>query len=352
MVALVAEPSQTTFAQEICTMSNNTLNRRRWLTLASAFLMSATAMHSTAHADEANWPAKPIRIVVGYAAGGATDVLVRILATQLGQQLGQPVIVDNRAGANSNLGAELVARSAPDGYTLYVMTNANASNMTLYARSGYDVIKDFAPIGMYARIANVLAVNPKALPVNTVAEYVKFANTTKDGVTFASSGSGSSIHLSGELFKMYAKVPMMHVPYKGSAPAVQDLLAGQVQSMFDNVPSVSPHLKAGTLRPLAVTTAERIPQLPDVPTFKESGYPGMVVSAWFSLAAPADTPATVIDRLNAELTKAVATPEVRQRFNELGATPVTNTPQEQKAFIAEEVTRWAQVIKESGARVE
>lgn len=333
-------------------MQHHPLNRRHWLARTGALLASASAMlAATAHAEEPQWPGKPIRLVVGYAAGGATDVLARLVASKLGQQLGQSVVVDNRAGANSNVGAEQVVRAAPDGYTLYVLTNANATNMTLYAKPGYDVTKDFAPIGIYARIPNVLVVNPK-VPVHTVAEYVKFANDSRDGVTFASSGSGSSIHLSGEMFKMYAKANMIHVPYKGSAPAVNDLLGGQVQSMFDNLPSVAPHIKAGSLRPLAVTTAERIPQLPDVPTFKESGYPGLVVSAWFSLAAPAGTPAAVIGKLNTELAKTMALPEVRQRFSELGATPETNTPAQQKAFIAEEVKRWQQVIQQSGARVE
>lgn len=328
-------------------MTHRTTNRRHWMGRAAAMLCMAATLGS-AHAQEANWPTKPIRIVVGYAAGGATDVLARIMANKLGEQLGQTVIIDNRAGANSNVGAENVARAAPDGYTFFVLTNANTANMALYAKPGYDVVKDFAPVGLYARIPNVLVVNPK-VPVHSVADYVKFANESKDGITFASSGSGSSVHLTGEMFKLYSKANMMHVPYKGSAPAVNDLLGGQVQSMFDNLPSVLPHIKADKLRPLAVTTDERLPQLPDVPTFKESGYPNIVVSAWFSLAAPAGTPAAIVDKLNAALAKAIAQPDVQQRFADLGATPATGTPAELQAFIAEEVKRWARVIKESGA---
>ncbi|MEG0973856.1 MAG: tripartite tricarboxylate transporter substrate binding protein [Comamonas sp.] len=332
-------------------MPTFTGSRRKFTCYTAAAVVCLVGAQGIAVAQEPNWPTKPIRLVVGYAAGGATDVLARILAVKLGQLLGQPVVVDNRAGANSNVGAELVARSAPDGYTLYVLTNANTANATLYAKPGYDVTKDLIPIGMYARIPNVLVVNPR-VPVHNVAEYVKFANDSKDGITFASSGSGSSVHLTGEMFKMYSKANMMHVPYKGSAPAVNDLLGGQVQSMFDNLPSVSPHIKAGNLRPLAVTSEERVPQLPDVPTFKESGYPGIVVSAWFSLAAPAGTPASTINRLNSELAKTMEMQDIRQRFTELGATPTTNTPAQQKSFTAEEVKRWAEVIRQSGAKAD
>ena len=325
--------------------------RRKFTICTMATLACLFTAQGTVLAQETNWPTKPIRLVVGYAAGGATDVLARIIATKLSQQLGQSVVVDNRAGANSNVGAELVARSAPDGYTLFVLSNANTANATLYAKPGYDITKDLSPIGMYARIPNVLVVNPK-VPVHTVAEYVKFANDSKDGITFASSGSGSSVHLTGEMFKMYSKANMMHVPYKGSAPAVNDLLGGQVQSMFDNLPSVSPHIKAGSLRPIAVTSEERLSQLPNVPTFKESGYPGIVVSAWFALAAPTGTPAQIITKLNSELAKTMAMADIQQRFIELGATPTTNTPDEQKAFTVSEVRRWAEVIEKSGAKVE
>ena len=198
-------------------------------------------------AQPAAWPARPVRLVVGYAAGGATDVIARLVAARMGEQLGQSVVVDNRTGANSNVGAEAVARAPADGYTLYVYTIANTINATLYPKLGYDPVKDFEPIGMIAKIPNILVVNPK-LPIKNLADYVRYAKESKDGITFASSGSGSSIHLSGEMFKMQSKLKMLHVPYRGSAPAVTDLLGGQVDSMFDNTPSALPHVQAGKAR--------------------------------------------------------------------------------------------------------
>ena len=267
----------------------------------------------------AAWPQKRLTLVVGYAAGGATDVIARLVATKLGEQLGQPVVVDNRPGANSNLGAQIVAKAAPDGYTLYVYTIANTINASLYAKLGYDPVKDFEPIGLIAKIPNILVVNNN-VPIKSVADYIRFAKESKDGITFASSGSGSSIHLSGEMFKMQTKLNMLHIPYKGSAPAVTDLLGGQVQSMFDNAPSALPHVKAGKLRPIAITSAQRSPLLPDVPTVAESGFPGFDVQSWFSLAAPAGTPQPIIAQLNAALNKALATPDVRQRLQDMATT--------------------------------
>ncbi len=267
----------------------------------------------------AAWPQKPVTLVVGYAAGGATDVIARLVATKLGEQLGQPVVVDNRPGANSNLGAQIVAKAAPDGYTLYVYTIANTINASLYAKLGYDPVKDFEPIGLIAKIPNILVVNNN-VPIKSVADYIRFAKESKDGITFASSGSGSSIHLSGEMFKMQTKLNMLHMTYKGSAPAVTDLLGGRVQSMFDNAPSALPHVKAGKLRPIAITSAQRSPLLPDVPTVAESGFPGFDVQSWFSLAAPAGTPQPIIAQLNAALNKALATPDVRQRLQDMATT--------------------------------
>ncbi len=297
------------------------------------------------------WPTRPVRLVVGYAAGGATDVIARIVAVKLGERLGQPVVVDNRAGANSNVGAEVVAKSPADGYTLYVFTIANTINASLYGRLGYDPQKDFEPIGLIAKIPNILVVNNQ-LPVKSVADYIRFARESKDGITFASSGSGSSIHLSGEMFKMQTKLNMLHVPYKGSAPAVTDLLGGQVQSMFDNTPSALPHVQGGRLRAIAITSAQRSPLLPDVPTVAESGFPGFDVQSWFGLAAPAGTPRAVIDRVNAELVKVLNAPDVRQRFQDLAATPEPGTPEQMRTFTAAEIQRWREVVKASGAKAE
>ncbi|EHP39660.1 hypothetical protein OR16_30119 [Cupriavidus basilensis OR16] len=326
--------------------------RRRLLAFAAALACSlALPLNAQPAAQPAAWPTKPIKLVVGYSAGGATDVIARIVALKLGEQLGQPMVVDNRAGANSNVGAEVVAKSAPDGYTLYVYTIANTINASLYDKLGYDPQKDFEPIGLIARIPNILVVNPK-LPVKTLADYIRFAKESRDGITFASSGSGSSIHLSGEMFKMQARLNMLHIPYRGSAPAVTDLLGGQVQSMFDNTPSALPHVKAGRLRAIAITSAQRSPLLPDVPTVAESGFPGFDVQSWFSLAAPAGTPRPVIERLNSALNKVLAAPDVRQRLQDLAATPEPGTPEQLRRLIAAETKRWHDVVKQSGAKAE
>ena len=332
--------------------------RRRIAGLGAALCAIACAA-ATLHAPAAlaetpsssAWPTRPIRLVVGYAAGGATDVIARIVAVKLGERLGQPMMVDNRAGANSNVGAEVVAKSPPDGYTLYVFTIANTINASLYGRLGYDPQKDFEPIGLIAKIPNILVVNNQ-LPIKSVADYIRFARESKDGITFASSGSGSSIHLSGEMFKMQTKLNMLHVPYKGSAPAMTDLLGGQVQSMFDNTPSALPHVQAGRLRAIAITSAQRSPLLPDVPTVAESGFPGFDVQSWFGLAAPAGTPKPVIERVNAELVKVLNMPDVRQRLQDLAATPEPGTPAQMRSFATAEIQRWREVVKASGAKAE
>ncbi|GAA6119199.1 tripartite tricarboxylate transporter substrate binding protein [Acidovorax sp. FG27] len=327
--------------------------RRHWLALAAGLgLGLAVALPAQAQGPQADgWPARPVKLVVGYAAGGATDVIARLVAVKMGERLGQPVVVDNRAGANSNVGAEVVAKSPPDGYTLYVFTIANTINASLYGKLGYDPQKDFEPIGLIAKIPNILVVNNN-LPVRSVADYVRFAKESKDGITFASSGSGSSIHLSGEMFKMQTQLNMLHVPYKGSAPAVTDLLGGQVQSMFDNTPSALPHVQAGRLRAIAITSAQRSPLLPDVPTVAESGFPGFDVQSWFGLAAPAGTPRPVIGRLNTALNQVLAAPDMRQRLQEMAATPVPGTPEQMRSFSAGEVQRWREVVKASGAKAE
>ncbi|MDO9133199.1 tripartite tricarboxylate transporter substrate binding protein [Hydrogenophaga sp.] len=323
-------------------------SRRNLLSLA-AVLACSTVL--PLHAQTAAWPNKPIRLVVGYAAGGATDVIARIVGVKLGEQLGQSIVIDNRAGANSNIGAEMVARSPADGYTLFVFTIANTINASLYDKLSYDPLTDFEPIGLIAKIPNILVVNEK-LPIKSVADYVQFAKDSPNGITFASSGSGSSIHLSGEMFKMTSKLNMLHVPYRGSAPAINDLLGGQVQSMFDNTPSALPHVKGGKLRAIAITSAQRSNLLPDVPTLAESGFPGFDVQSWFGLSAPAGTPRAVVDRLNAELGKVLASPDVRERLVNLAATPSHGTPEQFRSFTAAEVKRWQEVVKLSGAKAE
>lgn len=330
-------------------MKTSRFSLRRGLLAAAA--CAALAPLAGQAQPAAAWPVKPVKLVVGYAAGGATDVIGRLLAVKLGEQLGQPFLVDNRAGANSNVGADLVAHSPPDGSTLYLFTIANTINATLYDKLNFDAQKDFEPVGLIARVPNILVVNPR-LPIRTVAEYLRFAAESPNGITFASSGSGSSIHLSGEMFKMVARANMLHVPYRGSAPAVTDLLGGQVQSMFDNTPSSLPHVQGGRLRAIAITSAQRSPLLPDVPTVAESGFPGFDVQSWFGIAAPAGTPRPVIDRLNAEINKALALPDVRKRLEELAATPGPGTPEQFRTFIAAETRRWHDVVKASGAKAE
>jgi len=325
--------------------------RRGLLALAACAALAPLAGQAQ---PAAAWPTKPVKLVVGYAAGGATDVIARLLAIKLGEQMGQSFLVDNRAGANSNVGADIVAHSPPDGTTFYLFTIANTINATLYDKLNFDAQKDFEPVGLIARVPNILVVNPK-LPVRTLPEYLKFAADSPNGITFASSGSGSSIHLSGEMFKMVTRSNMLHVPYRGSAPAVTDLLGGQVQSMFDNTPSSLPHVQGGRLRAIAITSAQRSPLLPDVPTIAESGIPGTAgfdVQSWFGIAAPAGTPRPIVEKLNAEINRALALPDVRKRLEELAATPGPGTPEQFKTFIAAETRRWHDVVKASGARAE
>lgn len=319
--------------------------------LCCAFVALAPLLGMAPAWADSSYPSKPIRFVVGYAAGGSTDVVARLVANRMGTELGQSVLVENRSGANSNLGAEAVARAPADGYTVYLFTIANTINASLYNKLSYDPVKDFEPVGLIAKIPNLLVVNP-SLPVKSVEEYVKFAKQAPNGLTFASSGSGSSIHLSGEMFKMKTGLNMLHVPYKGSAPAVTDLLGGQVESMFDNAPSAMPHVKAGKLRAIAITSRERSSLLPDVPTIAESGFPGFEVQSWFGLAVPAGTPKDVVAKLNAALNKSLAAPEIKQRLGDMLATPAPGSSEDMRQFVGSQMKSWSEVVKASGAKAE
>lgn len=299
----------------------------------------------------AAYPDHPIRLVVGFSAGGTTDVVARIVGKEISQELGQAVVVENRPGAGSNIGTELVARAKPDGYTLYMVAVTSAINQTLYKNIKFNLVKDFAPVALAVKVPNVLVVNPK-VPVHSVKELVAYAKANPGKLNFASSGSGTSIHMAGELFKQRAGVDILHVPYKGSAPAETDLMGGQVEMMFDNMPAAWPHVKAGKLRALAVTTAERSKTAPDLPTMEESGFPNFDVSSWFGVLAPAGTPADVVNKLNAAVEKAISKPDVQKRFADLGAVPVKTTPAEFGEFIKSEVATWAKVVKASGATVD
>ena len=298
------------------------------------------------------YPSKPIRLVVPFPAGGTTDILAREVGQRLALSLGQPVVIDNRPGAAGNIGSEHVAKSAPDGYTLLMATvGTHAINPNLYARMPYDHVKDFVPVVLVAGVPNVLEVTP-SLPVNSVADLIKLAKEKPGKINFASSGSGTSIHLSGELFKTMAGVDMTHVPYKGSAMAITDLIGGQVQVMFDNLPSSLPQIKAGKLRAIAVTSAQRAPALPDVPTIAESGLPGFEATSWFGLVAPAGTPSSIVGRINADVNQWLQSPEAKEKLLAQGAVAAGGSPEQFAAYIHTETEKWARVVKASGAKVD
>jgi tripartite-type tricarboxylate transporter receptor subunit TctC len=321
---------------------------RNFLTACVAALVLAGSPGALAQA----WPAKPVRIVVPFPPGGTTDILARAAGLRMTEAWGQPVVIDNRPGAAGNIGAELVAKAPNDGYTMLMGTvGTHAINASLYARMPYDHVKDFAPVVLVAAVPNVLVVHP-SVPANSVAELVAYGKANPGKLNFASSGSGTSIHLAGELFKVSTGLTMQHVPYKGSAPALTDLVGGQVQLMFDNLPSALPHIKAGRLRALAVTTAARAPALPEVPTVAESGLPGFEASSWFGLLAPAGTPADVIAKVNGELARWIASPEAKERLLAQGANPAGGTPEDFARHIAAETAKWARVVKASGAKVD
>jgi tripartite-type tricarboxylate transporter receptor subunit TctC len=303
------------------------------------------------------WPNKPVRIVVPFAPGGTTDLLARTLAPELSKAFGQSFVVENRGGAGGNIGAEVVAKAPGDGYTLLMGTvGTHGINKSLYSKMPYDPQKDFAPITLVAGVPNVMVMSTKRaqdLGINSVADFVKHAKANPGRLNMASSGNGTSIHLAGELFKARNSIFMTHIPYRGSGPAMTDLLAGNMDVMFDNLPSAMPHIKAGNLKAFAVTSAVRSEALPDVPTVAEAGkLPGFEASSWFGLLAPAGTPADVVNRLQQETAKALNLPAVKERLLAQGAIPSGNTPAEFAALIDAEIKKWEAVVKASGAKVD
>lgn len=317
--------------------------------LAGSLMLAGALGFSTTAA--AAYPDHAIKMVVGFSAGGTTDTVARIMAKEIGDALGQTVVVDNRPGAGSNIASEMVARSDPDGYTLYMVAVTSAINQTLYKNLRFNLIEDFKPVALAVRVPNVLVVNPK-VPAKSVKELVEYAKANPGKLNFASSGSGTSIHMAGELFKQSADIDVVHIPYKGSAPAMADLLGGQVDYMFDNMPSAWPHVEAGSLRALAVTTADRSKTALDLPTMQESGFPSFDVSSWFGVIVPKGTPDDIVNKLNEVMLAALAKPEVQKRLEDLGAVPAKTTPAEFGAFIKSEVEGWAKVVKASGATVD
>jgi tripartite-type tricarboxylate transporter receptor subunit TctC len=314
-----------------------------------AFLAAALALALPALAQ--SYPSKPIRIVVPYPPGGFNDTLGRTLAAKFQESWGQPAIVENKPGANTLIGSDHVAKSAPDGYTLLVVAFPFAVTPSLIRNMPYDTVRDFAPIVLAASSPNLLVVNPQA-PVHSVQELIAAAKAKPDGFSYASTGNGSSNHISMELFKSLAGVLIVHIPYKGSAPAVTDLLGGQVQVMFDNVPNVLPHVKAGKLRALATSGSRRSPLAPDVPTVAEAGVPGYEVNVWFGLVAPAGTPREIVQKLNAEVLKILAMPDVRERFQSQGVEPVGSTPEQFGEHIRGQMAKWAKVVQDAGVKAE
>jgi tripartite-type tricarboxylate transporter receptor subunit TctC len=305
----------------------------------------------------ATWPNKPVRIVVPFAPGGTTDILARALAPELGKAFGQTFIIENKPGAGGNTGADLVAKSPPDGYTLLMGTvGTQAINPALYPKMPYDAVKDFMPITLFAGVPNVLVINPAkaaAYKITDVKSLIAYAKANPGKLNMASSGNGTSIHLSGELFKSMTGTYMLHFPYRGSGPALLDLIGGTMDVMFDNLPSALPQIKAGKLTALAVTSSERSAALPDVPTIAEAGpVKGYEASSWFGLLAPAGTPPDIVNRVQQETAKALATPALKERLVSQGAIPSGNTPAQFTQFIAAESKKWAQVVKASGAKVD
>jgi tripartite-type tricarboxylate transporter receptor subunit TctC len=304
--------------------------------------IAGLAVDVTVQAQE--YPARPIRIVVPFAPGGGTDVFARVMGQRLQEAFAQSVVVDNRAGAGGTIGTELVAKSPPDGLTLMFTTTAVATNVTLYPRLAVDPLKDLVPITQLGSTSSVLCVHP-SVPARTVQDVVALSKRTRGGLNFASNGPGTSGHLAGAMFVHLSGARLTHIPYKGAAPAITDALGGHVPMLFDSTIAIVPHLKAGKLIPIAVTGATRSPQLPDVPTFAEAGYPDFDAALWEGVLAPAGTPAPIIAKLNTEINRAIAAPEVKAKLAEMGADVVGTTPEQFGDFIRSEITRWSKVVK-------
>lgn len=329
----------------------STLSRRHLLAAAAAGLAPAGLFAQGA------WPNKPVRIVVPFAPAGTTDILARALAPELTRVFGQPFVIDNKPGAGGNLGADQVAKSAPDGYTFLMGTvGTHAINAALYPKMSYDHVKDFAPVTLVAGVPNVLVMNPakaEAYKIGSVPDLIRYAKANPGKLNMASSGNGTSIHLAGELFKTMTGTFMVHFPYRGSGPALLDLIGGNTDLMFDNLPSALPQIKAGKLKALAVTSAERSAAVPELPTIAEAaGLKGYEASSWFGLLVPAGTPHDIVARVQQETAKALATPAMKERLLAQGAIPSGMAPADFAKMIAAETKKWAEVVKASGAKVD
>ena len=322
---------------------------RPLLQLAAALLMIA-GLSAVPAAAQSDYPNKPIRWIVAYPPGGSTDILARLMGQWLSQRLGQPVVVENRAGGGNNIGTEAAVRAPADGYTLFLVNPANAINATLYSKLPFNFLDDLAPVAGIIRVPNVMTVT-KNFPATTLAEFIDYGKKNPGKINMASSGAGTSTHLSGELFKSMTGIDMKHVPYKGAGPATTDLIGGQVDVFFDNMPSIIGHIRNGSVRALAVTSAQRSPGLPDTPTVADA-IPGYEASAWFGVAAPKGTPAAAVARLNREINAAFDDPAMRAKLADLGGVPMPGTPEQFWAVHRMETEKWAKVVQSSGAKVD
>jgi tripartite-type tricarboxylate transporter receptor subunit TctC len=321
------------------------LARRRFLYLATA----AAALPSVSRmATAQTYPTRPVRLIIGYPPGGSADITARLLGQWLSERLGQPFVIESRPGASTNIATEAVVRAPPDGYTLLLVAPANAINATLYEKLNFNFISDIAPVAGIIRFPNVMVVNP-LVPAKTVPEFIAYAKANPGKLNMASSGNGSTIHVSGELFKMMTGVNMVHVPYRGGAPALTDMISGQVQVMFDNVPTSIEFIRAGKLRALAVTTATRSEVLPDLPTVADF-VPGYEASAWYGVGVPKGTPEDIIDKLNKEINAILAEPKAKARLADLGASLLAGSPADFGKLVADETEKWGKVVKFSGAK--
>ena len=318
----------------------------------AAGLLAAWAAWLPAAAQPAAYPSKPVRWIVPFPPGGAMDVIARTLAERAAKASGQPFVVENRSGAGGNIGAEAVARAPADGHTMMIVSIGMATNPFLYPKLSYDPRADFAPVSLLAVVPNVLVVNAAQDSPKSVPDLIARAKAQPGKVSYASAGNGTSIHLAGELFASMAGLDMLHVPYRGSAPAVTDLLGGQVDAMFDSITSARPHIQSGKLRALAVTTAKRSAALPDVPTIAEAGLPGYELSPWFAVFMPRGVPAQQVARMNTLLVEALATPEARAKLDTIGAEPIGSSPQALAAHLEQEMSKWGRIVRERGIRAD
>jgi len=322
------------------------------LSVVCARLMAAAVACTAIGGWAQSYPAKPIRIIVPFPAGCSADIMARVVGQKMTETWGQQVVIDNRSGAGGNIAAELAAKSVPDGYTLFLCTvGTHAINQTLYGKLPFDPMKDFSAVAYIAGVPNVVVVHP-SIPVSSVKELIAFIKARPGQINFGSPGTGSSVHMSGEMLKVLAGLDMTHIPYKGNPQAVTDLMAGQIELMITNMPSVIPYIQSGRLRALAVTTKSRSPALPDLPTMEEAGLPGYESSAWFGLVSPAAVPRYIVSKLNAEVVRIVELADVKRNLASQGADPVVMTPNEFDAFMKAETAKWAKVVKASGTRAD